>query len=186
VLAAASPRRTQEEQKKATPVKAAMTTVRGRPIPEVRTRKVGASSTQPIGAGETAGRDRESFLPVKAADDDPARDPYSCARRDGRQHGCVDRGPDLRNPQAQRQFGKAAWALTQDTSLARQMPGGVPEGAARCIAVRAPAHTPHTDAEIAVKLRKNQIAKTLTSESPFVQHMDAEQRTIYLNKGIAW
>jgi len=32
---------------------------------------------------------------------------------------------------------------------------------------------------------KNQIAKTLTSESPFVQHMDAEQRTIYLNKGIA-
>jgi len=29
---------------------------------------------------------------------------------------------------------------------------------------------------------KNQIAKTLTSESPFVQHMDAEQRTIYLNK----
>jgi len=48
-----------------------------------------------------------------------------------------------------------------------------------------PAHTPHTDAEIAVKLRmagfgKNQIAKTLTSENPFVQHMDAEQRTIYL------
>jgi len=29
----------------------------------------------------------------------------------------------------------------------------------------------------------NQIAKTLTSENPFVQHMDAEQRTIYLNKG---
>jgi hypothetical protein len=98
----------------------------------------------------------------------------------------------LRNPQAQRQFGKAAWALTQDTSLWRdKCRAEYLKELARCMAVKGPpAHTPHTDAEIAVKLRmagfgKNQIAKTLTSESPFVQHMDAEQRTIYLNKGIA-
>jgi len=54
----------------------------------------------------------------------------------------------LRNPQAQRQFGKAAWALTQDTNMARQMPGGVPEGAGAVHSGQGPpAHTPHTDAD---------------------------------------
>lgn len=98
----------------------------------------------------------------------------------------------LDHPQAQRLWDKAAWTLTQDTRRWRNQCGAeYLKELARCVAVKgAPAYTPHTDAEIAVKLRmagfsKNQIANTLSAESPFVQHMDADQRNIYLNKGIA-
>jgi hypothetical protein len=98
----------------------------------------------------------------------------------------------LEHPQAQRQFNKATWALTQDTAHWRNQCGAeYLKELARCMAVKgAPAYSPHTDAEIALKLRmagfsKNQIGKTLIAESPFVQHMDEEQRNIYLNKGIA-
>lgn len=98
----------------------------------------------------------------------------------------------LEHPQAQRQFAKAAWALTQDTAHWRnQCSAEYLKELARNLAVKgAPAYSPHTDAEIALKLRmagfsKNQIGKTLIAESPFAQHMDADQRNIYLNKGIA-
>lgn len=98
----------------------------------------------------------------------------------------------LDRPEAQRQFNKASWALTQDTSRWRnQCSAEYLKELARCMAVKgSPAYSPHTDAEIALKLRmagfsKNQIGITLAAESPFVQHMDADQRSIYLNKGIA-
>jgi hypothetical protein len=98
----------------------------------------------------------------------------------------------LEHPEAQRQFAKAAWALTQNTShWKNQCSAEYLKELARCMRVkRALAHRPHTDAEIALKLRmagfsKQAIAKTLMAHSPFVQHMDADQRTIYVNKGIA-
>ncbi len=98
----------------------------------------------------------------------------------------------LAHPEAKRQFNTALWLLQKDTSRWQdQCKAEYLKELGRCMRVkRALAHQPHTDAEIALRLRmagfsKQAIAKTLMAHSPFVQHMDADQRSIYVNKGIA-
>jgi MobA/MobL family/RepB DNA-primase from phage plasmid len=99
----------------------------------------------------------------------------------------------LHSEVAQRQVNKALWALTQDTSTWKNPCGAeYLKELGRIVRARgAAALTPHTDAELAIKLRmagfsKKQIGKTLEYNSPFVQSLpDAQSRHIYLAGGIA-
>jgi len=94
-----------------------MTTVRGPTNSESRTRKAVAASSTRTNREQVnqPGGDRSRILPlpVRQQDDDPAKIPiHALGEMDGSTVAwIVDQ--TLRNPQAQRQFGKAAWALTK-------------------------------------------------------------------------
>ncbi|KAB8333599.1 hypothetical protein SD80_012440 [Scytonema tolypothrichoides VB-61278] len=99
----------------------------------------------------------------------------------------------LQSKDAEKQVNKALWALGEDTATWRdKCKGEYLKELGRIIGSRkSDALTPHTDAELAVKLKlagftNNQIAKTLTNESPFMKALgDEPSRQAYLAKGIA-